>query len=178
MEENITRINVWIINEIEMGHMIPKVLTPEDLEYTFAMIVPDLEQPHEIMNHCNKWMDCLKKAIFNISPMLKLKTLEKLRDRIVDLYKTYKEPELDKDGKLINKKIRKNRKTLNEDQMDDGLEIDKEIIDDQDMMDDLRKEIDLPEGVLVTNIFVPCAVVCSKVDLIEHGEKDIKNTLE
>lgn len=45
MEENITRINVWIINEIEMGHMITKVLTAEDLEYTFAVIVPDLEQP-------------------------------------------------------------------------------------------------------------------------------------
>jgi hypothetical protein len=46
------------------------------------------------------------------------------------------------------------------------------------MMDDLRKEIELPEGVLVTNVFIPCCVVCSKVDLIEHGEKDIKTTLE
>ena len=42
------------------------------------------------------------------------------------------------------------------------------------MMDDLRKQIDLPEGVLVTNIFIPSAVVCSKVDLIEHGENEIK----
>ena len=42
------------------------------------------------------------------------------------------------------------------------------------MMDDLRKEIELPEGILVTNIFIPTAIVCSKVDLIEHGEKDIK----
>jgi hypothetical protein len=46
------------------------------------------------------------------------------------------------------------------------------------MMEDLRKEMDLPEGVLVTNLFIPCAVVCSKVDLIEHGEKDIKILLE
>ena len=46
------------------------------------------------------------------------------------------------------------------------------------MMDDLRKQIDLPEGVLVTNIFIPSIVVCSKVDLIEHGEKEIKQTLE
>ena len=46
------------------------------------------------------------------------------------------------------------------------------------MMDDLRKEMDLPEGTLVTNLFIPCAVVCSKVDLIEHGEKDIKQQLE
>lgn len=172
MEENITRINVWVINEVEMSEMITKVLTPEDLEYTFAVIVPDLEQPWEIMNHCQKWMDCLKNAIFKISPNLKLKTLEKLRERIVDLYKTYKEPELDKDGKLINKKIRKLNKIENSDMNVEN--IDTSIIDDQEMMDDLRKEIDLPEGVLVTNIFIPCAVVCSKVDLIEHGDKEIK----
>ena len=45
-------------------------------------------------------------------------------------------------------------------------------------MDDIRKEMELPDGVLVTNLFIPTAVVCSKVDLIEHGEKDIKNILE
>ena len=104
IEENITRINVWIVNEEDMGHMIAKVLRPEDLEYTFAIIVPDLEQPWEIMNHCAKWMDCLKRAIFQITPNLKLKTLERLRETIVDLYKTYKEPELDAHGKLKNRK--------------------------------------------------------------------------
>lgn len=49
---------------------------------------------------------------------------------------------------------------------------------DQDEMDDIRNEMELPEGVLVTNIFIPSAVVCSKTDLIEHGEKDIKNIME
>jgi len=57
-------------------------------------------------------------------------------------------------------------------------EIDINVLEEQEMMDDLRKEIELPEGVLVTNLFIPCAVVCSKVDLIEHGEKDIKILLE
>ena len=46
------------------------------------------------------------------------------------------------------------------------------------MMQDILKEMDLPEGVLVTNLFVPCMVMCSKVDLIEHGEKEIKQILE
>jgi hypothetical protein len=51
MEENLTRINVWVISEEEMAtNMIPKVLTPDDLEYTFAVIVPDLEQPWDLMN--------------------------------------------------------------------------------------------------------------------------------
>ena len=38
--------------------------------------------------------------------------------------------------------------------------------------------MDLPEGCLVTNLFIPTAVVCTKIDLIEHGEKDIKELLE
>jgi hypothetical protein len=43
-ETMMSRINVWIINEEEMGvEMIPKILTPDDLEHTFAIIMPDLE---------------------------------------------------------------------------------------------------------------------------------------
>ena len=46
------------------------------------------------------------------------------------------------------------------------------------MIDDLRKEMDLPAGTLETNLFIPTAVVCSKVDLVEHGDKEIKSLLE
>ena len=46
------------------------------------------------------------------------------------------------------------------------------------MMDDLRKEMELPAGVLVTNVFVPLMIVCSKTDLIEHGDRDLKSVLE
>jgi hypothetical protein len=46
------------------------------------------------------------------------------------------------------------------------------------MIEDLKKEMDLPEGTLVNNLFIPCMVVCTKIDLIEHGEKDIKEALE
>lgn len=49
-----------------------------------------------------------------ISPKLKLTVLEQLKERMEELYKTYKEPELDKDGKVINKKIRKPKKTAEE----------------------------------------------------------------
>ena len=42
-EENLARINVWVISEEDMGQMICKVLAPEDLKNTMAIIVPDLE---------------------------------------------------------------------------------------------------------------------------------------
>lgn len=62
-------------------------------------------------------------------------------------------------------------------QIDDVADVNVHVVD-QDELDELRDEMELPEGVLVTNIFVPSAIVCSKTDLIEHGEKDIKNILE
>ena len=52
MEESLTRINVWVLSEEEMTNMLPKVLTPEDLEFTFAIIVPDLEQPWDLIVQC------------------------------------------------------------------------------------------------------------------------------
>ena len=191
VEENLARINVWIISEEDMGKMIPKVLSPEDLQNTVAIIVPDLEQPWDIMNQCEKWIKVLKDAVFSMSPKLPLKMLESLKDRTVDMYKTYEEPELDKEGKLLNKKMKKklNRAQLNmsaqNNSMDDSMsrdakldEIDVSLMEDQEMMEDLRKEMELPEGILVTNMFVPLMIICSKTDLIEHGDRDLKNLLE
>ena len=142
VEDNLTRISVWVISEEEMTSMIPKVLTQEDLEYTFAVIVPDLEQPWDLMNQCQRWMDALKDAIFQISPKLKLKTLERLKERIEELYKTYSEPELDKDGKLINKKIRKLPTQMDDENIMNKrglMDPDTSVYDDAEMMDELRK---------------------------------------
>jgi hypothetical protein len=50
VEDNLARINVWLISDPEVACMIKKILTPKDLENTFAIIMPDIEQPWEIMN--------------------------------------------------------------------------------------------------------------------------------
>jgi len=55
-EETKSRINVWLITEPDMGYMLTKVLKPEDLQHTIAVIVPDMEQPWSIMQQCQKWM--------------------------------------------------------------------------------------------------------------------------
>ena len=59
------------------------------------------------MNHVKKWMTVLKESIFKITPNLDLRKMEKLREKMVNVFKTYEEPEFDKDGKFINKKILK-----------------------------------------------------------------------
>ena len=100
-----------------MGEMLTKILKPEDLEHTFAIIMPDLEQPWDIMNHCEKWMTILKDAIFKITPNLNLRKLENLKERVINLYKTYEEPEFDNDGKYISKRIKKKKQDLDESRM-------------------------------------------------------------
>jgi hypothetical protein len=42
-----------------------------------------------------------------MTPNLELKKLEFLKTRIEELYKTYEEPEFDKEGKYIRKQIKK-----------------------------------------------------------------------
>jgi hypothetical protein len=66
--------------------------------------MPDVEQPWEIMNHCEKWIKVLKDAVYKITPNLELKQQDKLKERIEQCYKSYAEPEFDKDGKFISKK--------------------------------------------------------------------------
>ena len=55
-------------------------------------------------------MNVLKDAIFQLSGKLNLRTLEKLRERNINLCKTYEEPEFDKDGNYINKKLKHHHK--------------------------------------------------------------------
>ena len=95
-----------------------------------------------------------------------------LRERNENLYKGFEEPEFDKEGKMIKKKLMKKqsmKKARGDGDDDEGFNtVTINLMDDDDMVDDLRKEMELPEGCLVTNLFIPMAVVCSKVDIIER----------
>jgi hypothetical protein len=168
-DSSLIYVNVWIISDEDMGEMISKVIKPEDLEFTMAIIMPEMEHPWDLMDNCKKWIDVLKKGVFEITPKLELKQMQRLRERNEIWFKTYEEPELDEEGRLKNKRPKIKQNNLEESQVknDSNLdEIDISIMEEQEMMDDLRKEMELPEGALVTNLFIPVLIVCSKVDLI------------
>jgi len=75
------------------------------------------------MKHCTKWMQVLQDIIFAISPNLDLRQMEKLRERNVTLYKMYEEPEFDKDGKFISKRIKKQMAKINDGDLDDSMKM-------------------------------------------------------
>jgi len=45
--------------------------------------------------------------------------------------------------------------------------------EDQAAEEDVRMEIPLPEGCLKVNLGIPIIVICSKVDLLQHGDKKV-----
>lgn len=49
-DDNLPRMNVWMLQEQEKADLIKQVIRPEDLEHTCALIVLDFDQPWEIMN--------------------------------------------------------------------------------------------------------------------------------
>lgn len=109
-------VNVWIISDEDMGQMIAKVLKPEDLEHTMAIILPEMEQPWDLLDNCQRWMDVLKRGVFELTPKLDLKLMQRLRERNEILYKTYQEPEFDEEGNL---KSRRKKLNINTEQADD-----------------------------------------------------------
>lgn len=63
-DSNLILVNIWLISDNEMGKMIPKILKPEDLEFTMAIVMPEIEQPWTILEDCEKWMQVLKEGVF------------------------------------------------------------------------------------------------------------------
>lgn len=68
--------------------------------------------------------------------------------------KTYEDPEIDQNGKLILKKHKK-----------------ADVDGSEEEVEDMRKDLALGDGVLKVNLGIPIIVVCNKVDLLIHGEK-------
>ena len=91
--------------------------------------------------------------------------LKKMQNKIVAHWKTYEEPQLDDQGYLIKKrKIEGKDSNMNKDNSEE---------EDQPVEEDVRMEIPLPEGCLKVNLGIPIIVICSKVDLVQHGDKKL-----
>lgn len=70
-DDNLPRMNVWMVQEQEKADLLKSVLRAEDLEQTCALIVLDFDQPWEMMNALQRWMGVLSEAILDIMKLLK-----------------------------------------------------------------------------------------------------------
>lgn len=56
-----------------------------------------------MMNSLQKWMGALQDTVFQLMPKLPLSIQDKMRSKIETYVKTYEEPEVDENGKLVSK---------------------------------------------------------------------------
>ena len=84
-----------------------------------------------------------------------------MKQKMLTLVKTYEEPQIDENGKLI-RKGRKETAVKGEEAKDS---------DDSDV-EDVRVEMPLGPGVLKVNLGIPILVVCNKIDLLSvNGDR-------
>lgn len=69
-DENLPRLNLWILQEIEKAELLKLVLKPEDLHHTLAVIVLDFDQPWEMLNSLQRWMSTLGDTVLDIMKIL------------------------------------------------------------------------------------------------------------
>lgn len=102
-DDNLPRLNVWMLQDPEKADLLKLALKPDMLEYMSAMIVLDLDQPWEMMNALNKWMGLLSEVILNMMKTLPLQTQDQIKERLASHIKNFEidtSPEVIKeDGK-------------------------------------------------------------------------------
>lgn len=61
----------------------------------------DLDHPWELMNSLTKWMEALKDTI--LAMKLPFQVQERTKNKLMTYIKTYEEPEIDENGKILVK---------------------------------------------------------------------------
>ncbi len=101
-EDNLPKMNVWMLQDTEKIDLLRSVLRPDHLEYMGALIVLDLDQPHEMMNSLNRWMSLLDELIRPILSQVTVGRQDEIRRRIATHILNYER--VDQSGKKEEEK--------------------------------------------------------------------------
>ena len=86
------------------------------------------------MQSLRDWLNAINTTLFNIFPKMGPGEFEEMQQKIQRICQTYEEPQLDENGNLI--KTRKETENKKDEDNSDSMD------------DDVRLDMDLPEGVL------------------------------
>ena len=89
-EDNLPRLNVWMLQEPEKKDLLKVTLKPDALDMTAALIVIDLDQPWDLKDSLYKWMRLLEEVIKEILNKQSLEKKTSLQKRIEKHIKSYK----------------------------------------------------------------------------------------
>ena len=72
MDDNLPRMNVWLLQDSEKADLLKTVIRADYLAQTCALIVLDLDQPWDLMNQLYKWLAVIRESIQSILSTLSL----------------------------------------------------------------------------------------------------------
>ena len=142
-DDNLPRMNVWILQDTEKADLLKMVVKPDNLEYTSALIVLDFDQPWEMMDALNRWMRLLSEIVQGAMKNLSIDQQDELKRRISMHIKNYvrvsgaesgDQAAADGGASKGKKKDRKNQKKKGREEESDG-ESDIDDVEDEDMLD-------------------------------------------
>ena len=89
-EDNLPRLNIWMLQEPEKRDLLKATLKPEQLDMTAALIVIDMDQPWDLKDSLFKWMRLLEEVIKEVLNKHSLEKKTSLQKRIEKYIKSYK----------------------------------------------------------------------------------------
>jgi hypothetical protein len=144
-EDNLPKINVWVLQDPEKIDLLKSVLRPEHLDYLSAAIVLDLDQPWEIMNSLNRWMSLLDQLVRPLLSQLPIKRQDEIKRRIATHILNYERIDQPQQTKVAEEEKK-------------GKDLDDQEVPDEEEEDDfaaLKSMLPLPDGVLTSNMGIP-----------------------
>ncbi len=88
-DENMPKINIWILESVEKVDLLKLVLKPEDLMYTSALVMLDFAQPWEIMNALERWVGALNDSVLDIMKGMPASMQDQMKNKITRYVKNY-----------------------------------------------------------------------------------------
>lgn len=88
-DDNLPRMNIWMLQDPEKRELLKVALKPELLETTAALIVIDLDQPWDMKESLFKWMRLLEELVKDVLKNLSLEKRTSLQKRIERYIKKY-----------------------------------------------------------------------------------------
>lgn len=136
-DDNLPRMNIWMLQDTEKADLLKMVLNEKNLEYTAAVIVLDFDQPWEMVNSLNKWLSLLNETVLGIIRKLPLQEQDELKKRMAMYILNYEresgeKANGDQQDKKEDKKNGKKGRGRNGDE--DGMENSESDESDDEMM--------------------------------------------
>lgn len=146
-DDNLPRMNVWMLQDPEKRELLKVALKPELLETTSALIVIDLDQPWDMKESLFKWMRLLEEVVKDVLNKLSLEkktSLQKRIERYIKRYNKIDEVKEEKEESPGKKAPVKGRQSREKDTGSDSEDVDMF----EQMEENLEDQVPLEEGVL------------------------------